>query len=263
MPYHLLVVDDDKEFREEFKECFEEYEVVEAGSGEEALAILKKPNEVDLVLLDVKLPGKEGTEVLGEIKGLAPDILILMLTAFSTKDVAIRALKGHADDYLEKPLMLDKTKELLKRYLAKRDGGDVISGNGIKDKIEHVKRFVEKNWEKKVGLVEAAQAVFLSPKYLSRAFKEQTGNGFNGFCLETKMKRAQDLLKETGLTVGQISDRLGYQNEESFIRTFKHLTGSRPTEYRKGKVSAPPKPRGLKRKVRVKDERPAKRTRKR
>jgi CheY-like chemotaxis protein len=91
MPYQILVVDDDKKFREEFKECFKEYEVLEAGSGEEALAILKKPYEVDLVLLDVKLPGKEGTEILKEIKGIAPELPILMLTAFSRKDVEIQA----------------------------------------------------------------------------------------------------------------------------------------------------------------------------
>jgi AraC-like DNA-binding protein len=86
-----------------------------------------------------------------------------------------------------------------------------------------------------MGLEEAARSVFLSPKYLSRAFKEQTGKGFNEYCLELKVQKARELLKETGLTVGQISDQLGYQNEESFIRTFKKLTGLRPTEYRKGK----------------------------
>jgi len=235
MAYHLLLVDDDQEFREEFKECFEEYHIVEAGSGEEALALLKKPHEIDLVLLDVKLPGKEGTEVLKEIKQIAPDLGIIMLTAYSTKDIAIESLKGHADDYLEKPLRLDRTRELIERHLAKRDGRDGISRDGIQGKIEHVKQFVARNCEKKVGLEEAAQSVYLSPKYLSRAFKEQTGKGFNEYCLELKVQRAKEVLNETGLTVGQISDRLGYQNEESFIRTFKKLTGLRPTEYRKGK----------------------------
>lgn len=236
MPYHLLVVDDDREFREEFKDCFGEYEILEAGSGEEALALLKRPNEVDLVLLDVKLPGKEGTEVLVEIKKIAPELPILMLTAFSTKDIAIEALKGHADDYLEKPLHLDKTRELIERHLGKREGRDGISGDGIQGKIEHVKRFAERNCEKKLKLEDAAKSVFLSPKYLSRAFKEQTGKGFNEFCLGIKVKKAKELLKDTRLTVGQISDRLGYQNEESFIRIFKKLVRATPMEFRKRKA---------------------------
>lgn len=235
MAYQLLLVDDDREFREEFKECFGEYHIVEAGSGEEALTLLKSPHEIDLVLLDVKLPGKDGTEILKEIKRMAPDLGIIMLTAYSTKDVAIEALKGHADDYLEKPLRLDRTREVIERHLAKHDGRDGLFGDGIQGKIEHVKKFVARNCEKKVGLEEAARSVYLSPKYLSRAFKEQTGKGFNEYCLELKVQKAKELLKETGLTVGQISDRLGYQNEESFIRTFEKLTGLRPTEFRKGK----------------------------
>jgi YesN/AraC family two-component response regulator len=253
MAYHLLLVDDDREFREEFKECFGEYNIVEAGSGEEALALLRKPHEIDLVLLDVKLPGKDGTEILKEIKQIAPDLGIIMLTAYSTKDIAIEALKGHADDYLEKPLRLDRTRELIEQHLAKHDGRDGISGEGIQGKIEHVKQFVARNSEKKVGLEEAARSVFLSPKYLSRAFKEQTGKGFNEYCLELKVQRAKEVLKETGLTVGQISDRLGYQNEESFIRTFKKLTGLRPTEYRKGKANESSQPKRPAGKVKGKD----------
>jgi two-component system response regulator YesN len=243
-----LVVDDDREFREEFKECFGEYEVLEAGSGEEALALLKKPHEVDLVLLDVKLPGKEGTLVLKEIKKIAPELPILMLTAYSTKDIAIEALKGHADDYLEKPLKLDKTRELIQRHLENRDGKKAPAEDGLQGKIEHVKRFAERNCEKKIRLEDAARSVFLSPKYLSRRFKEETGKGFNEFCLEIKVKKAKELLKDTRLTVGQISDRLGYQNEESFIRIFKKIAGATPMEFRKGKAN--PKRKHPKKKVR-------------
>jgi CheY-like chemotaxis protein len=57
MPSKILLVDDDKDFRVELKECLSGYDIVEASSGEEAINILKKPNDIDLVILDVNLPG--------------------------------------------------------------------------------------------------------------------------------------------------------------------------------------------------------------
>ena len=55
MPYNILIVDDNKDFREAVREYLYDYEVVEASTGKEALGILKKPNEIDLVLLDVMM----------------------------------------------------------------------------------------------------------------------------------------------------------------------------------------------------------------
>jgi CheY-like chemotaxis protein len=57
MPYTILLVDDDNEFREEFKDLLEDYTVIEAANGQAALDILKAPNAVDLVILDVMMPG--------------------------------------------------------------------------------------------------------------------------------------------------------------------------------------------------------------
>ena len=117
MPNTILLVDDDRDFRDEFKDCFDAYRIVEAGDGDEALRILKKPNDIDLVILDVKMPGIKGTEVLREIREIAPDLGIIILTAHSSEDVAIAALKGHADDYVEKPMNVDKTREIIEGLL--------------------------------------------------------------------------------------------------------------------------------------------------
>ena len=68
MAYQILVVDDDADFREELRYCLDGYTVIEAANGPEALAILKKPNAIDLVILDAVMPKMSGTEVLREIK---------------------------------------------------------------------------------------------------------------------------------------------------------------------------------------------------
>ena len=68
MTDRVLIVDDDSIFRSEFKDCFQEYGIAEASSGEEALKILKRPHEIDLVILDVILPKENGYRVSRFIK---------------------------------------------------------------------------------------------------------------------------------------------------------------------------------------------------
>lgn len=232
MPYTILLVDDDRDFRTEFRDYFEGYTIIEARDGEEALRILKQPNEIDLAVLDVVMPGQRGTVVLKEIKRQAPGLGIVMMTGHSTKDVAVEALKGRADDYLEKPLDPAEAKEVIDRLLAAREGGGEISEQGIEGRIERVKRFVMRNCHRKVSLADAAAAACVSAKYLSRVFKERTKQGFNEFYLRAKIERAKELLRDTRMTVEQVSDKVGYRNAESFIRIFRKIAGNTPAGYR-------------------------------
>ncbi len=233
MPDKILIVDDDADFRQEFKDCIEDYEVMEASGGMEALRLLKRANEIGVVVLDVMMPGLSGTDVLGEIKKIEPNLGIIILTGHSSEGVAIEALKGHADDYIEKPIDIAKIKEIIEKLLAKRKGVSAIDTSDTKGKIQKVRQFIERNWYKKTTLKDAGEAVCLSPKYLSRIFKENTGEGFNEYRLKIKIEKAKELLSKSGYNVNQVSDKLGYENAESFIRQFKKLARCTPTEYRK------------------------------
>jgi len=214
-----------------------------AADGKEAMQILRKPNDIDVVLLDVMMPGLNGTDVLRQMKRLSPALAIVILTGYSSKDVAVEALKGHADEYIEKPLDIEKTKEIIERLLQEKRTGKDGCACICEDKIEKVKRFVKRNFQKKVTLKDAAEAVFLSPKYLSRVFKERTHIGFNEYKLRCMLSRSKELLARTGLTVNQISDQIGYQNAESFIRIFEKLTGVTPSGYRRQCLIRKRKPR--------------------
>ena len=233
MPYNILLVDDDKDFRDEIRDYLEDYKIIEASNGEEALKLLRKPNEIDVVILDVMMPGLRGTEVLKEMKRIAPELGIIILTGFSSKDVAIEALKGHADDYIEKPLNISKIKGSIEDLLEATEKKNMADTNSTKGKIERVKHFAERNYHKKVCLKDAAKVVYLSPKYLSRIFKQNTGVDFSQYKLEIKITKSKELLEKTGYNIEQISDMLGYQNIESFIRIFKKLTGCTPAAFRK------------------------------
>lgn len=239
MPDQILLVDDDSDFRKEFKDYFSEYDIVDASDGDEALAILKHPNEISLVILDVKLPGASGTDLLIRIKEDSPDLRIVILTGFSSKSVAISALKGRADDYIEKPFDIEQMRETIERYIGTDGPAKTLPPAGFtRAKIEHVKKYLERNRGRRVSLDDAAKLVSLCPKYLSRAFKETVGVGFNDYRLTAQIGKAKELLTGGRHGVRQISEMLGYHNPESFIRQFKKMAGCTPTEYRSGKGQA-------------------------
>jgi len=232
MSEKILIVDDDQELRSELHDLLEGYDIVEASSGEMALGLLKKANEIGLVILDIMMDGISGLEVLTEIRKLEPRPYVVILTGHSSKDIAIEALKGHADDYIEKPVEIHRIKDTVGRLMEARFGQADINSLDLSGKIDKVKRFIERNCFKKVTLKEAAEAACLSPKYLSRVFKEHMKKGFSEFKLSLKIEKAKELLSKSGLNINQVSEKLGYENTESFIRQFKILTGSTPTRYR-------------------------------
>jgi DNA-binding NtrC family response regulator len=100
----LLIVDDEKRFLETTEKLLAKkgYEAITAASGEEALAALSV-HPVHVVILDVKMPGMDGNQVLKEIKRRYPLVEVIMLTGHATVESAIDGLKAGAADYLMKP----------------------------------------------------------------------------------------------------------------------------------------------------------------
>ena len=100
----ILVVDDEPTIRETLAEMLdtEDREVMTAASGEEALALIQKET-FDLMLLDLVMPGLGGLQVMEKTRQLAPNTIIIMLTAHGTLSSAIQAMRQGAHDYLLKP----------------------------------------------------------------------------------------------------------------------------------------------------------------
>jgi YesN/AraC family two-component response regulator len=232
MTEKILLVDDDRELREELSSLLEGYQVKQASSGEEALAILGRANDIDLVIMDVKMSGISGLDALKKIKLKDPGLSIVILTGYSNKDTAIEALRGHANDFIEKPCEPEKIKEVIERLLkANRRASSTVS-SGIEEKVAEAKLFLERNCFKKATLDDAAQSACLSPKYLSRIFKEHTGQDFSEYKLKIKIEKSKELLTQSSNNINQISEKLGYENPESFIRQFKKFTHYTPKQYR-------------------------------
>jgi len=116
----ILVVDDDPGLRESFRAILEdEYEVLDVPDGLQALELLRTC-QVDLVLLDVRLPGMDGIEVLERIKQIDEQMEVVLVTAVQTLRTAVAAMKLGAFDYLTKPFEEDEVLSVIRRALEKR-----------------------------------------------------------------------------------------------------------------------------------------------
>ena len=106
----VMLVDDEVPFVETMTKRLakRELNVIAAFSGQEALEILDKQHKVDVVILDVKMPGMDGIETLRKIKSAYPLIEVVMLTAHATVESAIEGMKFGAFDYLMKPCDMDQ-----------------------------------------------------------------------------------------------------------------------------------------------------------
>lgn len=130
MAYKVLVVEDEDSIRKFVKINLERegFDVLEAGSGEEGLEIAAK-NEIDIVILDLMLPGIDGYEVCKRLREQSEELGIIMLTAKSQDLDKIMGLEFGTDDYMTKPFnpmeLVLRVKSLAKR-LDSDDGDDAI-----------------------------------------------------------------------------------------------------------------------------------------
>jgi signal transduction histidine kinase len=120
MPERILVIDDEKAVRESSVALLTRrgYEAYSAGSGQEALELIQKES-FDLLLLDVRMPGMDGIEVLRQATELVPDIQVVMLTGHGTMDTAIEALEYGAIGFLRKPVTIEDLQISIKDALAR------------------------------------------------------------------------------------------------------------------------------------------------
>ncbi len=117
----LLIIDDEATIRKllRLKLSGEGYQCEEADGAQQTLNVLES-SPIALVILDIKMPGKSGIELLPEIKSGYPETAVIMVTAVDDINVAIDCLKQGADDYICKPFNLDDVSLAVQRALDKR-----------------------------------------------------------------------------------------------------------------------------------------------
>jgi DNA-binding NtrC family response regulator len=152
----ILVIDDEKSIRETLKEIleYEDHKVDVAEDGEVGLEQFKN-NKYDIVLLDIKMPKKDGIEVLEDIFGFATDVPVIMISGHGNIDTAVESIKKGAYDFIEKPLDLnrllvtirnamDRTSLIKETKTLKRQVTKTFDIIGESEPVVKVKEMIEK-----------------------------------------------------------------------------------------------------------------------
>ena len=115
----VLVVDDERDIREGSERILSRlgFQLQTAARGDEALQLFD-PFRPAIVLLDLKMPGIDGMEVLKRLREKDPSLLVIVITGYATAEQARESMKGGAVDFIAKPFRISQLRELIARTLA-------------------------------------------------------------------------------------------------------------------------------------------------
>ncbi len=140
------------------------------------------------------------------------------------------------DDFLEEMLSINDLGELM-IWCKKRVEHVIGQINSYRDyKVggltKRAKEYIKTNYARSINLEDVAREINVSPQYLSRLFKEETGENFIDYLTGIRIRIAKKLLEDDEMSVKEICFSIGYSDPNYFSRTFKKIVGSTPTEYK-------------------------------
>jgi two-component system response regulator YesN len=162
------------------------------------------------------------------VKQMFGDMTVQMSSILDQLQPGTEFIDRHSveGDTLEDCLQLLKEVIETTRSMLNKGNGTLVN----KRLIAAVEHYIEEHISEDMNLNDIANSLNVSPSHLSRIFKKQNKQNFKDYILGIKVKRAQELIKN-GLTITEVSNKLGYLNVSSFTRMFKKIKGIAPSHY--------------------------------
>lgn len=233
--WKVMIADDEPFVREGLKILIDwkdmGYELVSICSdGKELLDAIEK-EQPDLVILDIRMPVINGLEAARIIYEKWPEIYMILLTAHAEFQYAKEAIEYQVKKYIVKTNVIDdlvavlpSVSEVLLEEKGERESKE-------KDIIAKIMDFIEAQYMRKLSLEEIANEVHINKFYLSRLFKERTGENLIDYINKKRIDRAKVYFKEGGKKIYEIADLIGLYDTAYFSKIFKKYTGYAPSEY--------------------------------
>lgn len=251
----ILLVDDNDDFRDFMKDTLKkEFTLLEASNGKEAWSKIIEYSP-DIIISDVMMPEMDGYELCEKVKNdvRTSHIPLILLTAHTAQEQELRGLETGADDYITKPFNLDifllrinKILEL-RSYRQDRFKHQIeiepaeITITPLDEKlIKNAIKLVEENIDDSDFSVEKlSKELGISRVHLYKKLTSITGKSPIEFIRVIRLKRAAQLLRESQLTVSEISYQVGFNNPKTFSKYFKEEFDLLPSQYQQNVSEAP------------------------
>lgn len=243
----LLLVDDNQDIRTILKDIFKEnYQILEAEDGEQALKIAKKEIP-DCIISDVMMPKMDGFEFTKSIKNneLTSFIPVVLLTARTTDEAHLEGLKSTADAYLTKPFNNEIVKETVNQLIAERKKlhlrysqelvlrpVDIVINSVDEKFIEKLQVILDKELSNsEFSSEDFASSVGMSRMQLHRKLKSLLGVSATEFLRNERLKVAVELLKKGNGNISDVAYAVGFNDVSYFSKCFKEVYKCTPSEF--------------------------------
>lgn len=187
---------------------------------------------VDVVLLEHSLD-HASLDLLSRFKVGKPSVPVIVIAEQSSESQAIEAFRRGARDYFSKPLELDELAWTLRALLSIRQTGLGRTAQAGASSLEKALNFIQRNYRSSLSLQRVADKSGMSLSTFVRRFKKKTGMTFVDYVNSLRISSARSLLRNSDLSLLQISLACGYDNQCHFKRTFKKIVGLTPGQYRR------------------------------
>ncbi|GIO87406.1 putative two-component response regulator [Paenibacillus faecis] len=258
--WNVLLVEDEVFVRESVREiiAWEELGFTvsgEAGNGAEALEMIRR-EPPDLVLTDIIMPEMDGVELLKRSREEGYGSRFVMLTCMSDFEYVRQAMEYGASNYILKLSMsVNSLRETLRKISAELQK-DRVQGNRLAaspaigapsrpqlppllqenvtthPEIQKILQYIHANFAQDITVKSMSHYVMMGENYVSTLFKKKTGHTLIHYLHQVRVNQAIRYLIETDLPVHEIGHRVGFMNDNYFIKIFKRLTSHTPSRYR-------------------------------
>ncbi|MDQ6420046.1 response regulator [Paenibacillus sp. LHD-117] len=265
--WKVLLVEDEFFVRESVKELIRWEElgfavIGEAGDGAEALELMKH-DPPDLVLTDIVMPRMNGIQLLKEAREAGIRSKFIMLTCMGEFEYVRQAMEYGASNYILKLSMsvkdlrdtLSKVNKELQAASEDAQSRDQTPINGhahaafapevqsiSHPEVNKIIAYIEQNYEKDITVKSLSQYVMMGENYVSSLFKKKTGHNIIHYLHGVRVGQAKRLLKQSDLPIHEIGARVGFANDNYFIKIFKRHAGVTPSQYRHAKTGVEQNP---------------------
>ena len=221
----IMVVDDEPEVRESFAVILEDdYNLSMAGTGEEALAALRRRKDIDMIFLDYKLPGMDGLGFLKALQRFKISVPVVMVTGRGTRDVAAGAFHYEVEEYITKPFRVNDIQQAAARVLRK--------SKRERTPLAVARELIDASVDRRLPTKAIAKSVGVRHRRLVGQFKAKTGMTIVGFKNARRIKQAKKHLRETDWSMEDVAAAVGFKKQSYFSYVFRRIEGMTPTAYR-------------------------------
>lgn len=240
--YRVVLIDDERIIVENLSKVVKwgNYNCEVVGTACDAVSGTAMIRELKphIVFTDIKMPDQDGLTMLAGLKSEFPELLITVLTGYRDFAYAQEAIRLGTTRFLLKPSKMDEINEALKVMTEKLDKLEPEESEILSDKhagsfiVNQAIAYMEEHYAEKLTLQELADSCYVSQWHLSKLINKYAGKSYYDLLNSIRIEKANELLKDPKLKIGEIVEMVGYSDGAHFARVFKKLKGISANEYR-------------------------------